>query len=356
MNKKITALHLSIIFIIGFLAYKMYPEDPHAKWHTHRKQYQLEDIVERRTIYEQNIQFIEQHNKKQESFTLTDNEFSHLTPKEYAHRLNNHMPRIQSLNQNETIGEEPFSAVVRYPTGFDWRTKNVVAPIQNQGSCGSCYAFGAVSVVESYRRISGLTTNVEKLSEQYIVDWSLSKTPDRSGNWGCEGGFDTYTYPYIIKNGIPRNDNYSYTAQNYPSGIQPPKVIPPQFLIKNVSNYYMAIGTGTENKMKEALCNGPVSIAVNAGLRSFSMYKSGVYNDRTCSSTINHEMVAVGWGKDSRYGEYWIVRNSWGSGWGENGYIRIALGRGICGIGKYYAYPKMSGTNTKYKLRNCLNK
>ncbi len=216
---------------------------------------------------------------------------------------------------------------IQSTAGFDWRSKNVVSSIKDQGQCGSCYSFATLAAMESVYAIKKKSTNVINFSPQQIVDCS-------SGNSGCNGGnFEpsvnyiskqggkiatTASYPYVGKKGKCKTDNLNK--------IDLGKIV------------YTLITQGDEIAMATALVNyGPMYIAINADSELFMYYSAGVLQVKNCANgpyDLDHAVVVVGYGYDNVLKKsYWIIKNSWGTDWGENGYIRIAKDAGnMCGV------------------------
>lgn len=206
----------------------------------------------------------------------------------------------------------------------DWRDSKCVSPVQNQGSCGSCWSFTSVAAMEtSYCHASG---NLVKLSEQQFVDCA---SQDPYGNMGCDGGFYDGAWNYAKEHGMESESDYGYKGKQTTC-----KYSAAKGLVK-VSDWHWV--SGNSSAMMAAVNKSAMSIAIYASERSFSTYKSGIYSD-SCATDINHGVAVVGYSSSDRY---WIVRNSWGSGWGEDGYIRMAMteGKGQCGMNQYPAYP-----------------
>jgi C1A family cysteine protease len=195
---------------------------------------------------------------------------------------------------------------------------------QLMDDCGSCYAFSALGAVESRHFIK--TGNLLKLSKQEIVDCSY-------GNQGCGGGSGLMTYNYLIDNGISLESDYKYEAKEGDC-----KKDVPRSEVK-VFGYVQMEG---EDNLKKALVQGPVKVLMNAKLRSLNFYKEGIYDDSSCTSSTNHAVLAVGYGRSDEGIDFWIVKNSWSEDWGEKGYIRIAMGQKVCGFGKIFYYPLLN--------------
>jgi C1A family cysteine protease len=189
----------------------------------------------------------------------------------------------------------------------------MVSGVKDQGSCGSCWAFAATGALESAFLLRDKTTQL--LSEQNLVDCSR-----KYGNQGCDGGWMDSAYDYIQDNGISTSDAYPYTARNGKCKDEVARSI------KMAS--YVDINDGCES-LRNALQSRPVAVAVDAS--AWGSYKSGIISQ--CGTTINHGVLVVGL-TDS----YWKVKNSWGTLWGESGFVRLAPNN-ICAICNFPSYP-----------------
>jgi C1A family cysteine protease len=219
----------------------------------------------------------------------------------------------------DIVAEPEEEPIVEAPTSFDARKKGWIPAIRNQGQCGSCWAFSTVaSISAAYAKKKGKTPPV--LSEQQLVDCS-------KGDYGCNGGWPLTACEYA-KKGMMLNSAYPYKAKGgsckYASSKVKTKVASAGYVTKTVAG------------MKAGIQKyGSLMVALNAN--KIMSYKSGIVSGSGCSTSINHAVNAIGWGKSGSK-EYWIVRNSWGTGWGEKGYFRIVTGKNACGIEIYPMY------------------
>ena len=217
-------------------------------------------------------------------------------------------------NENESDNLRNLQTI---PTSFDWRNKGVVGVVKNQGICGCCYAFSAVGNIESLYAIKhGELLN---FSEQQILNCDPSHK-------GCNGGIIGRVFDYLKNsNGLGLTSSLKYISRKQTCSI-----------IKGVAKVLgkKYVGSNNEDSIARFLFkNGPLSAAVNA--KYFRFYRGGImkYSKTLCGNSLNHAVLIVGYGVSSNGTKFWIVKNSYGKNWGENGYVRIA--RGTCSINRY---------------------
>jgi C1A family cysteine protease len=286
-------------------------------------------LKKRISIFIENLDFINDFNlNNSTSYTLGINKFADMSHSEYIDYVSIGKNSYTAKNSCKKMEQ----ATGNYPASVDWRLKNAVTPVKDQGQCGSCWSFSTTGAVEgSYAINHG---SLLSFSEQQLVDCSYSY-----GNHGCNGGLMDNAMTYIIDNGITIESEYPYTANGNRNSCQ--KFTPQTFL----SACYDV--TPNELQLTYAVAGQPVSIAIEADSRSFQLYKSGVYNDPSCGTNLDHGVLVVGYGNSKDGGDYWIVKNSWSNSWGNNGYIYIARNSvasstsGICGIAMSPSYAEI---------------
>jgi cathepsin L len=292
------------------------------KWQTeHGRVYKsFAESKHRYSVFRYNFDFVNTFDSEARGFTVALNEFADQTLEEFTNTRNS----MNITKFYETVEEVTVDA----PTDFDWRTRGAVTAIKNQGQCGSCWSFSATGSTEGAWFLS--KNNLVPLSEQNLVDCSTAQ-----GNQGCNGGLMDQAFQYIISNsGIDTESSYPYTATG-PNQCE--------FQRSNVGSTLSSfhdVPSGSESALLAACVITPVSVAIDASHSSFQFYNGGVYNEPACSTTaLDHGVLAIGWGVDSGK-DYWLVKNSWGTGWGLSGYIMMTRNGGNqCGIATAASYP-----------------
>ncbi|CAF3786403.1 unnamed protein product [Rotaria sp. Silwood1] len=297
----------------------------------HKKHYNsVEEENARRNIWEANVAKIHQHNLEADigihTYTLGMNRFGDLTHEEFKQQMNG----LKITNKTNKFDRHTFLAPshVAIPDAIDWRKEGYVTPVKDQGQCGSCWAFSATGSLEGQHFAK--TKQLVSLSEQNLVDCS-----GKFGNMGCNGGLMDSAFQYIKANkGVDTEESYPYEARDGKCRFKKADVgaTDTGFIdikAQNETDLQMAIGTV-----------GPISAAIDATQPSFQFYKSGVYDEPNCSSTqLCHGVLAVGYDTDGKH-EYYIVKNSWGTSWGNEGYIWMSRNKkNQCGIATMASYP-----------------
>lgn len=308
----------------------------HGNWmEYHGRVYKdTEERQMRYTIFKSNVERIEAFNKGPDTkYRLSVNQFADLTNEEFrATRTGYKMPSSQVISTSKETAFE-YANLTAMPSTMDWRKKGAVTPVKDQGECGCCWAFSAVAAIEALTQIK--TGKLVSLSEQELVDCDVN-----GEDQGCEGGLMESAFQFIQKNGgLTTEAKYPYKGED---GICSTNKATTR-AAATISGY-KKVAANNENALLKAVSNQPISIAVNGGAFEFQFYSSGVLTGE-CSAYLNHAITAVGYGVGTDGTKYWIMKNSWGTGWGENGYIRMERGssskEGICGIAMQASYPTL---------------
>ncbi len=290
-----------------------------------------------------NDKYISEVNSMNLTYTLGHNAFSGYSSEEFATLMGFNSDRVKSTGLRGLVqGESDLTAL---PTSIDWRSKGVVNPIQDQGQCGSCWAFSTIQAVESASAIKYGT--LPKLSEQELVDCDNLSNGGR--DHGCNGGLMDNAFNWIGKN----NGVCSESAYPYTSGVTKTSGTCTMSKCTNVAHTdvtnHVDIQTNSDNAMMTALAQQPVSVAIEADQRAFQLYSSGVFTS-ACGTNLDHGVGLVGYGTMSGT-DYYILRNSWGTSWGVGGYMYLGRGNdpatgkpynggaGQCGVLGEGSYP-----------------
>ncbi len=291
-------------------------------------------------IFISNSEFIANHNARadanQETYRLAPNQFTHLTSDEFKHYMNLHSTKTSQIDGGRNLrgaGATANSSAPIPPLRVDWVKAGGVTAVKDQGKCGSGWAFSTVGALEGayFRKYGKLLS----FSTQQVVSC------DASGA-GCNGGFDMKNgFTFVSNNhGLALEEQYPYTSGlSGESGSC-------QTAVSNVAEVaplsYSTVMYGNTYALMQAVAAEPVSIAVDAGNQAFQFYSSGVLSTG-CTWTLNHGVLLVGYDNDESSGlDYWKVKNSWGSSWGESGYIRIKKStEDLCGVLDDGSYPNL---------------
>ncbi len=277
----------------------------------------------RQLIFNTNLEKIIAHNKNpNKRWTAGVNHLTDKIGSEITTGLNRDL-HFYTYKANTAKFSQDF--LQNLPNSVDWRREGKVLPIKNQGKCGSCWTFSATSVLESHIAIQH--NKLISLSEQQLVDCALNPH-NCGGTGGCNGSTQELAFDYVSKSGLALESDYQYFAKDGKcrTGVKSAITI----------EGYTQLPANDYNALMQALATvGPIGVSVSAD--EWHLYQSGVY-DGGCGYGINHAVTAVGYGTDENGDDYWIIRNSWGTGWGEEGYMRLykekTAAEKICGIDK----------------------
>ncbi|XP_044262263.1 procathepsin L-like [Tribolium madens] len=292
---------------------------------THNKEYSTKtEEVKRLAIFRENLSKIEAHNTRFKNGEVTYfkamNKFSDLTTDEFLAFINRNKLTKQEKNY-QNLKKINSTKIEQYESQVDWRSNGLVSEVKNEAACSSSWSFSAIGAVEGQLALK--TNQLTSLSEQNLIDCSAD-----FGNNGCNGGFATNAYSYVSQQGIMSENDYPYEGKSNVCRFDASKSV------TTVTGYY-DIDANDEISLQNTIAMmGPVAATVEA-TEELQFYSGGILLDEKCNNKVpdlNHGVLVVGYGtKDEN--DFWIIKNSWGSKWGEEGYYRLVRNHGNnCGI------------------------
>ncbi|KAJ0984366.1 hypothetical protein J5N97_002722 [Dioscorea zingiberensis] len=312
---------------------------------THQKYYNnLMEKEKRYDIFKDNLRYIDERNAGDHSFRLGLNVFADLTNEEYRATYcggllvdkmdlkgdhgDDHHGQKHWLNETEDD----------VPDSIDWRELGAVVPIKHQGACFSCWAFSSVAAVEGLNQIK--TGKLISLSEQEIVDCFKKD---------CDAGYIQDSLNFIVENGgLDTEEDYPYKAK-YVSCDK----FKNNKKIVSIDGYERVYPPNDEVGLKKIVAKQPVAAGIEGYGKDFQLYESGIFNGN-CGTSIDHAVAIVGYGVENKT-DYWILKNSFGVKWGENGFMRIKRNVyafwGRCGVAMQTYYPTMKEDKNKGKIQ-----
>ncbi|KAF5740814.1 CP3 [Tripterygium wilfordii] len=279
-------------------------------------------------VFKANLRRARRHQKLDPSAVHGVTKFSDLTPAEFRRQFLG----LKKLRLPADAQKAPILPTNDLPTDFDWRDRGAVTGVKDQGSCGSCWSFSTTGALEGAHFLA--TGELVSLSEQQFVDCDHECDPAEYGacDSGCNGGLMNTAFEYAIKvGGVQREADYPYTGTDRgPCKFDKSKVV------AAVSNF--SVVSADEDQMAANLVkNGPLAVAINAVY--MQTYMGGVSCPYICAKHQDHGVLLVGYGAAGyspirfKNKPYWIIKNSWGENWGENGYYKICrANRNLCGM------------------------
>jgi hypothetical protein len=293
---------------------------------------QVEDVNRRQETFHRNYERIRRHNKRGNmNYKLDLNHMADWLP----HELDMRFPLIPPRNHNKSSRSLPPHLEEKHwpssstPDLIDWSAdmnpfkSSIMPEVKNQGMCGSCWAFATIASTEASIHIA-TGQAPPALSVQELIDC------DTQYNRGCYGGNPVLAYDYIMNMGVTGWNDYPYLE-----GKQ--KCRRPFLEARAKIDGFLMISSFDQKNLKRFVATGPVSIGICGTDFSFMFYAGGVYDQLDCCTVQNHAMIIVGYGYDEDTElDYWLLQNSWGTRWGEHGYMRILrteeIGIGLCGL------------------------
>ncbi|CAH9079537.1 unnamed protein product [Cuscuta epithymum] len=282
----------------------------------------------RLSVFKANMRRAKRHQQLDPSAVHGVTRFSDLTPSEFRRNFLGLNRRLRFPADAHTAPALPTDNL---PSDFDWREHGAVTPVKNQGSCGSCWSFSTTGALEGANFLA--TRKLVSLSEQQLVDCDHECDPEEPGSCdsGCNGGLMNSAFEYALKTGgLMREEDYPYTGND----AQACKFDKTKIAAK-VANFSV-VSLDEDQIAANLVKNGPLAVAINAVY--MQTYMSGVSCPYICSKRLDHGVLLVGYGASgfapvrAKEKPYWIIKNSWGEHWGEEGYYKICRGSNICGV------------------------
>jgi KDEL-tailed cysteine endopeptidase len=296
----------------------------------HKKYESIQELKIRFDIFKQNFRTILLHNiefeRGQQNFSMGINQFTDLTAEEFKGAYVNGGKRLDF----GSYGCKAFSSsALGAPDVVDWRTGGAVTSVKDQGQCGSCWSFSSTGAIEGAWAIR--KGQLLDFSEQQLVDCATGLA---YGSHGCSGGQMDGGFKYVIEHGQCLLSSYLYTAKDGSC-----QKCSPVAQLSSCSD----VKANDQVSLKGAVALQPVSVAIEADTRYFQSYSGGVLTSASCGTNLDHGVLVVGYGKENGI-DYWLVKNSWSTSWGEDGYVKIARSdstkdSGVCGIAMMASFP-----------------
>ncbi|KAI4375688.1 hypothetical protein MLD38_013529 [Melastoma candidum] len=298
----------------------------------HKSYASPEEHEYRFSVFRSNLRRARRHQKLDPSAVHGVTQFSDLTPKEFRRTyLGLNRRGGGRIGLPKDANEAPILPTEGLPEDFDWRDRGAVTGVKNQGQCGSCWSFSATGALEGANFLA--TGNLVSLSEQQLVDCDHECDPEEPGSCdsGCNGGLMNSALEYTLKaGGLMREEDYPYTGTDRATC-----KFDKSKIAASVANFSV-VSLDEDQISANLVKNGPLAIAINAVY--MQTYIGGVSCPYICSRRLDHGVLLVGYGSAGyspirlKEKPYWIIKNSWGETWGENGYYKICRGRNICGV------------------------
>jgi len=309
------------------------------------------DTAERRAVafegFAASFRFIQTENAKGHSFKVGLNAFSDMLASDFRRTHFGAVGNVSNAAMNGLVflGMHDETPVEDLPSAVDWRDHGAVTGVKDQGGCGSCWSFSTTGALEGAWKIA--TGTLVSLSEQQFLecDFGTGGTFGNS-NWGCGGGEPYWAFDYVTGASLCTEWSYSYTAQDPDTtehGQQLCKAHTSRCSVgipRGAVKGYKIVRRFSDSALMSAVAQQPISVGIDADADIFRHYSSGAITG-SCGLFIDHAVLLVGYGTENGVGFY-LVKNSWGSSWGDEGYVRIARGGfpfGKCSITSSAHYP-----------------
>ena len=355
---------LAVVLIFAFVIILIRKSCDENEWHQFKHNFNRtfetkHEEEKREKIFCKTLQTIARHNvdfqHDKVSFMMGINKFADMTFKEF-HDL--YAPDFLSVKVSDDVHEKaarPVELIMttlsseevdNVPKNFDWCDRGAVTKAKDQGTCGSCYAFAAIGALESRWYIE--TGNLTEFSVQEIIDCTASYL-----NENCQGGIVSQVIAYVTNHGINLATDYPYEGKFGNCSKKKNKI---NFKLKGYGIAIANDNSDSDDKVLKStlVTQGPLAIFLNIDHESFMRYASGVYFEPKCGNRTTHASLLVGYENEGDQA-FWIVKNSFGSQWGEDGFIKIARNKGNdCAVRKFGVFPVTESIEVENSFENSL--
>ncbi|KAI0989638.1 hypothetical protein GJ496_010958 [Pomphorhynchus laevis] len=267
---------------------------------------------------------------KKTHFKIALNEFSDLSEEQLKTRLyglripKSKLKSLRTKLKKRGNSKIDFKSIKYILPSVDLRERGIISPVKNQKECGGCYSFATTGLLEAVHKFRSNTSIV--FSEQQLIDCSR-----KYGNLGCEGGLMEDCFAYLKDHGIQENSTYPYVNDDGKCRYDPNKTVA-------YVSHFRTFEPGDEVSIMHTLQYTPVAVGIDASSFEFTQYAGGIFDSENCfKEFVNHAVLLVGYGSETDENnktiDYWIIKNSWGPTWGEDGYVRLLRnGQNYCGV------------------------
>ncbi|KAL4453930.1 hypothetical protein ABPG74_003813 [Tetrahymena malaccensis] len=332
-----------LVFIFGVLFsqalelknLETYTFEQYAKEFNKNYEFDSEEYQLRKSIFQRNLaEIIHFNDLPNQTYKKGVNQFTDQTQEELKEKTLGYSKNMNKIRPFRNLSVKSIEVTEQQlkdlPTSVDWRQRGVITPVKDQGHCGSCWAQASTATIEAHAAIN--SGQLKILSTQQLVS-CVPNIYQCGGTGGCQGAISELAFNYVQLYGLTSEFKYPY--QSYFSGITGNCTYDQSTTTPEVTlDGYVKLQANDYNALLYAVATiGPLAVAVDGA--KWHSYKSGVYNgcDYSQNIDVNHVVVLEGYGTDPELGDYWLIRNSWGTSFGENGYIRLARESKVtCGI------------------------
>jgi C1A family cysteine protease len=363
----VSAIFLVTAFVLGCGVSSYSVDDKFSNW-IHNFEIKLENDAHRDRVFSnwlENDKYIQTSNSQNKTYVLEHNQFSGMNDEEFSgylgysnfltsnrEKIENKIDEVKCLSQcvkdfDKSHKLDTVSCVKSclddhkmqsLASSVNWVEKGGVTPVKNQGQCGSCWSFSTTGALEgAYYVAHG---KLDSFSEQQLVDCDTRKNGGK--DMGCNGGLMDNAFKWIEKNGgLCLEDDYTYSSGTTKSAGTCETTC--SVVSDSDIQSYVDVNANSDDDMMAALNKQPVSIAIQADQKDFQLYNSGVFTG-SCGTKLDHGVLVVGYGSEDG-SDYYLVKNSWGTTWGDQGYIKLGRGSeynkgaGQCGMLMQGSYP-----------------